>query len=101
MPIKFSESTLELFSKYRWGLRDHLDEVNVLADKAELNRVLALSLARKLDRCSCEGCSASLSDHGVVCSRHYHDYVECDDDGCWTCYVSRVMYHQLGIDIGF
>lgn len=98
---QFTSRTLELFRKHGWAMVKHVEDVIDRDDRVEINRVLELRSKRLQDRKNCVECPKSHKEYGCVCPRHYHDYMVCDDDGCWTCYVARVLTEQLGIDTDF
>ncbi len=88
----YSAETLKLFTIRRWSTHKHLDEVQDQDDRAELDRILLLFNERNAERQACNACKIS---HGTVCDSHYHDYALCGDEGCWTCYVSRVLKEDI------
>jgi len=38
-------------------------------------------------KAKCQSCKDSLAKTGVVCSAHFHDYAECSNDWCLTCFL--------------
>lgn len=97
----YSPTTLELFKKHKWSIAQHLDEITEQDDFEELNRVRDLAIRDQERRRKCQDCDESMKTRGFVCDAHYHDYVVCGSDSCWTCYVARVLGEQLGIHEGY
>ena len=91
-----SISYFKLLANHLWEIRGHLEEVQDQDDRAELERILLLASERNAERKACQACEVSVAEHGFVCESHYHDYALCWDEGCWTCYVSRVFKLEHG-----
>jgi len=45
------------------------------------------ALHRTLEKKACADCTESIKVRGMVCDRHYHDYVECYEPDCLGCLI--------------
>jgi hypothetical protein len=94
---KFSAETLELFRVHQYRTAKHLDQIQNLEDREEIDRARALFAKKNQEASECKECKENLKTHGFVCNLHYHDYCNQGPGCCWTCYVMSVHSEQLGI----
>lgn len=86
---------------YKFLEKDTVDELkaiktfdNFSSITNEEDRTL-LQAAYRRNKEPCENCKKSLEETGVVCRLHWHDYVLCGEQYCYTCLVtrSRILYY--------